>query len=219
MTNKGLLVRRDFLKRATQSALAAPMMAMLPSLAEAQESKKVAAAPAAHKAAVPAKPKVMLNVKDYGATGDGKTKDTLAIQQTIERCSVFGGGEVVVPAGDYLTGALALRSGVTLRVEEGATLNGSPDMTDYPLRAGALGRALDEGLHRLHLGDGCGQYRDCGAGQDHRQSRDQGAAGAAERDATAGAAGVHQLQERDVREFLHAEQWHVVDPSDVYART
>ncbi len=133
MTNKGLLVRRDFLKRATQSALAAPMMAMLPSLAEAQESKKVAAAPAAHKAAVPAKPKVILNVKDYGATGDGKTKDTLAIQQTIERCSVFGGGEVVVPAGDYLTGALALRSGVMLRVEEGATLNGSPDMTDYPL--------------------------------------------------------------------------------------
>ena len=75
---------------------------------------------------------VKLNVRDYGATGDGKTKDTLAIQLTIERCSVFGGGEVVVPAGDYLTGALALRSGVTLRVEEGATLNGSTDMTDYP---------------------------------------------------------------------------------------
>ena len=76
----------------------------------------------------PAKPKVVLNVKDYGATGDGKTKDTVALQLTIERCSALGGGEVIVPAGDYLTGALALRSNVTLRLEEGATLNGSPDI-------------------------------------------------------------------------------------------
>jgi polygalacturonase len=58
----------------------------------------------------PAHPAVSLNVRDYGATGDGKKKDTLALQQTIERVSAFGGGEVVVPAGDYLTGALALRS-------------------------------------------------------------------------------------------------------------
>jgi polygalacturonase len=43
---------------------------------------------------------VSLNVKDYGATGDGKTKGYgLAIQQTIERCSVFGGGEVVCRQG------------------------------------------------------------------------------------------------------------------------
>ena len=82
---------------------------------------------------LPARPALTLNVRDFGATGDGTTKDTLAIQQTIERCSVFGGGEVAVPAGDYLTGALALRSNVVLRVEEGATLNGSPDMADYPL--------------------------------------------------------------------------------------
>ena len=52
------------------------------------------------------KPKVTLNVRDYGATGDGTTKDTLALQLTIERCSVLGGGEVVLPAGNYLTGAL-----------------------------------------------------------------------------------------------------------------
>ena len=84
-------------------------------------------------AKVAAKSAVTLNVRDYGATGDGKTKDTLAIQQTIERCSAFGGGVVMVPAGDYLTGALTLRSGVTLRVEDGATLNGSTDMADYPL--------------------------------------------------------------------------------------
>jgi len=127
--------RRDFLKKAAQGTLAMPVLALLPSLGEAQEAKKAtASAGAAHRSIVtPAKSTVVLNVRDYGATGDGKTKDTLAIQQTIERCSVFGGGEVVVPAGDYLTGAVSLRSGVVLRIEEGATLNGSPDMADYPL--------------------------------------------------------------------------------------
>ena len=111
-------------------------MSALGSFAEAQQTipAKPAHTPARAAASkLPAKPAVTLNVRDYGATGDGKTKDTLAIQQTIERCSVFGGGEVVVPAGDYLTGALVLRSGVTLRIEDGATLNGSTDMADYPL--------------------------------------------------------------------------------------
>ena len=124
--------------------MAAPAVSALGRLAEAQQgpAKPTLSPKAATRAGHPfpvdppikakPKPKVTLNVRDNGATGDGKTKDTLAIQLTIERCSVFGGGEVVVPAGDYLTGALALRSGVTLRIEEGATINGSTDMSDYP---------------------------------------------------------------------------------------
>src|ERR1700723_1148157 len=111
--------RRGFLKAAAQAVVAAPSVY--------GATKKTAT-----NVAPPALPKVKLNVRDNGATGDGKTKDTLAIQLTIERCSALGGGEVVVPAGDYLTGALAMRSNVTLRIEEGATLNGSPDMADYP---------------------------------------------------------------------------------------
>jgi polygalacturonase len=126
--------RRSFLKAATQALLAAPAVSALSRFADAQPPSEAKPAHPAHAAAAkaPAKPAVTLNVRDYGATGDGKTKDTLAIQQTIERCSVFGGGVVVVPAGDYLTGALVLRSGVTLRIEEGATLNGSQDMSEYP---------------------------------------------------------------------------------------
>lgn len=101
MKDKALLERRDFLK----GAVAAPMIALLPSLGAAQEAKQVTGAAAAHRPiATPAKPRVTLNVRDLGATGDGKTKDTVALQQTIERCSMFGGGEVVVPPGDYLTG-------------------------------------------------------------------------------------------------------------------
>jgi polygalacturonase len=126
--------RRKFLKTATQALLATPALAALEGLAQAPAAHP--AAKPAHGAAAPHKgpmhPQVSLNVRDYGATGDGKTKDTLALQQTIERVSAFGGGDVVVPAGDYLTGALALRSNVTLRIEDGASLLGSPDMADYP---------------------------------------------------------------------------------------
>src|SRR5580698_6438205 len=101
--------RRRFLKNATQTLLATPAISALGRLADAEPPKPAAAGvhPAHAAVKVPAKPAVLLNVRDYGATGDGKTKDTLAIQLTIERCSVFGGGEVVVPAGDYLTGALS----------------------------------------------------------------------------------------------------------------
>ena len=121
------------MKSAAQCSLVAPIVALTPSFADAQDNQKTAnTSPPSHISKT-AKPSVSLNVKDYGATGDGKTKDTVAIQQAIERCSVFGGGEVVVPAGDYLSGALTLRSGVLLRVDEGATLNASSDMSDYPL--------------------------------------------------------------------------------------
>lgn len=74
-----------------------------------------------------------LNVRDFGAKGDGATKDTYALQQAIDRCSVLGGGEVLVPAGNYLTGALALRSNTLLRLEKDAAVVGSPDLADYPV--------------------------------------------------------------------------------------
>ncbi|MBN2130386.1 MAG: glycoside hydrolase family 28 protein [Sedimentisphaerales bacterium] len=73
------------------------------------------------------------NVREMGAVGDGWTKDTAAFQQAIDRCSAAGGGQVVVPAGQYLIGAIALKSNTTLRLQEGATLAGSGDIEDYPL--------------------------------------------------------------------------------------
>src|SRR5580692_8815234 len=108
MTDR-LFGRRNFLKNAAQTAVAAPMLASLGSLGVAQEAKKTPAS-ARKTAATAVGPKAMLNVRDYGATGDGTTKDTDALQQTIERCSMLGGGEVIVPTGNYLTGALSLLS-------------------------------------------------------------------------------------------------------------
>ena len=76
---------------------------------------------------------LVFNVRDFGATGDGKTKDTLSIQQAIDRCYVLGGGEVLLPQGNYLTGAIALKSNVVIRLEKDAVLMGSPEFTDYPV--------------------------------------------------------------------------------------
>ena len=68
----------------------------------------------------------MINVKDFGAVGDGVTKDTAAIQRAID-----AGGMVSFPPGIYLAGTLYLRSDGGLYLENGAVLLASPDIEDY----------------------------------------------------------------------------------------
>lgn len=76
--------------------------------------------------AVPA----LFDVKQYGAKGDGSTLDTAAIQRAIDACSK--GCKVLLPAGTYKSGALYLKSDMTLEIAEGATLLGSERPEDYP---------------------------------------------------------------------------------------
>ena len=71
------------------------------------------------------------NVCTYGATGNGSTLDTAAINQAIEACSQAGGGEVLIPAGRYLSGTVHLRSRVTLCLGAGATLAGTTNLALY----------------------------------------------------------------------------------------
>ena len=71
-----------------------------------------------------------IDVRTYGAAGDGVTKDTKAIQSAIDETERAGGGTVRVGNGTYLTGSLYLKSGVDLFLD-GATLKGSPDKEDY----------------------------------------------------------------------------------------
>ena len=73
----------------------------------------------------------ILNVMDYGAAGDGKTLDSPSIQKAIDACNQQGGGEVQVPAGNYLCGTVLLKDGVTLRLEKGAVILGSKNLDDY----------------------------------------------------------------------------------------
>lgn len=73
----------------------------------------------------------MFYVQEYGATGDGTTFDTQAIQRTIQACVQAGGGTVAFDSGRYLTAPFELFSNVTLQLEAGATLLASPRIDDY----------------------------------------------------------------------------------------
>jgi polygalacturonase len=72
------------------------------------------------------------NPRDFGAKADGTTKDTAAIQSAIDACEAKGGGTVRLTAGTWLTAPIVLKSNITLQLDKGATLLGSPDHADYP---------------------------------------------------------------------------------------
>ena len=72
------------------------------------------------------------DISQYGAISDGKTLNSKAIQATIDKCALNGGGTVVIPKGEFLSGALFLKPGVNLELLEGAVLKGSTDINDYP---------------------------------------------------------------------------------------
>lgn len=71
------------------------------------------------------------DITAFGALGDGAHMNTLVIQSAVDACTP--GGRVVIPPGTFLTGAIFLKSNMTLYLEEGAVLLGSPYAADYPL--------------------------------------------------------------------------------------
>jgi polygalacturonase len=69
---------------------------------------------------------------DYGARGDGKTVDTAAIQKAVDAAAMAGNGTVTFKPGVYLSGALFLKSGTHLRLDEGVEIRGVQDLAGYP---------------------------------------------------------------------------------------
>ena len=76
-------------------------------------------------------PDRVFDITDYGAVGDGMTKNTQAIATAIGACAEAGGGCVRIPEGTWLTGAIHLKSNVNLHLGEGAVLRFSDDPEDY----------------------------------------------------------------------------------------
>ncbi len=71
----------------------------------------------------------MCNIVDFGAKADSTVVNTIAIQKAIDACT--SGGTVYIPKGTFVSGALFLKSNMTLYIAEGAVLQGSIDTTDY----------------------------------------------------------------------------------------
>ncbi len=101
-----MIERRDLLKLAGSGMALAGVPAM-------------AAAAASHPAASTA---TLFDIRKYGATGDGKTLDTQAMQRAIDAAEAAGGGTVFFPGGVYASYSLHLKSNVCLYLDQGATL-------------------------------------------------------------------------------------------------
>ena len=71
------------------------------------------------------------SITDFGAQAGADSTD--AIHAAIAACTKAGGGRVVVPAGEWLTGAIRLKSNVNLHVAAGATLRWTFDLAKYPV--------------------------------------------------------------------------------------
>jgi len=72
-------------------------------------------------------------ITKYGAVGNGKTDNTDAFARAIAACNAGGGGRVTVPEGEFLTGAIRLKSNVNLHTSSGTTIRFTRDIRKYPL--------------------------------------------------------------------------------------
>jgi len=70
------------------------------------------------------------DVRTFGAKGDGKTKDTVAIQKAIDTCSAKK-GTVKLSGGEFVTGPIDIKSDVTLDIAKDAKLLASTDRADF----------------------------------------------------------------------------------------
>jgi polygalacturonase len=103
-------MRRDFLRAGSFGMAAAAIPAA--SFAVATQSGGKAAAT----------PDGLFNVRNFGAAGDGKTLDTVAVNRAIEAAAAAGGGVVVFPAGSYLCFSIHLKSHVHLHLLGGSAI-------------------------------------------------------------------------------------------------
>lgn len=84
---------------------------------------------------LPTIPTTVFNITNYGAVGDGKTLNTVAIQKAIDACAAAGGGTVLVPAGKFIFGPIILTSSLNLHLDKGAMLLISDDLKNYPIKS------------------------------------------------------------------------------------
>ncbi len=72
-------------------------------------------------------------ITDYGVKNDSNLVQTVQIQAVIDKAAANGGGVVYIPKGTYLSGSLFFKPKTHLYLEEGATLKGSDDISNFKL--------------------------------------------------------------------------------------
>lgn len=90
----------------------------------------------------------IFDVRVFGAVNDGSMVSTQAIQKAVDACAKAGGGVVQFPPGEYLSGTIFLKSGVSLDFSAGSVLKGSPHLSDYPPTVPALRSYTDNYVNR-----------------------------------------------------------------------
>lgn len=104
-------------------------------------------------------------ITKFGAIGDGEKLNTKFIQEAIDRSAVAGGGTVVIPPGNFLSGALFFKSGVKLHLEKGAVLRCSPNMKDFPVQRTRIEGHFEEAFTPALINvNGCDGFRMSGEG-------------------------------------------------------
>ena len=92
------------------------------------------------------------NVIEFGAKGNGVADDAKAIQQAVDACSNYGGGDVLFPANHtYLSGPVELKSNVNILLETNAVWLANPDESIYHLSA--FGKNEGEGMRWIWAKD------------------------------------------------------------------
>lgn len=89
----------------------------------------------------------IIDIKNYGAIGDGKFNCTAAVQKAVDYCNKNGGGEVIIPKGIFIIGTVHLKSNIHLQLQAGAVLRGSTHLNDYePFYAGPPYNQIRKGM-------------------------------------------------------------------------
>jgi polygalacturonase len=91
----------------------------------------------------------VFNVKDFGATGDGTTLDSPAVNAAIAAAGAAGGGTVAFPAGNYLCGSIHLTNNLTLYLSNNAVILASATNIDIH-EANAFSQYQDQGHSYFH---------------------------------------------------------------------
>jgi polygalacturonase len=115
------------------------------------------------RAAVPATSQVPIT--GFGAVGDDATINTRAIQAAIDHVAGQGGGTVRIPQGVFVSGALFLKPGVNLHLDQGAVLKCSTDLKNFPAQRTRIEGHFEESFNpALINASGCDGLKITGQG-------------------------------------------------------